>query len=196
MIWLNLVLLVFSSDSSTLVHMSCEFCGTGNFWLLQHLVKNAHLTCGTWWSIGWVDSFQPESRGFDSHSSHHVGTLGKSLAHSCLWRFGVKLRHSIRAMSGALLSKSDLKRRYRNGLNEWMDKWILCQTLAARTKKPCHCVQIRFTVMWMMHCISHYYMWDSIAWSGWTFKIWTDLLTTLLATPSVVSGIMEAANEY
>ena len=68
---------------------------------------------GTWWRIGWVDSF----RGFDSLFSHHVGTLGKSLTHSCLWRFGVKLRHSIRAVSGALLSRS--------GLEEvWLNEWI------------------------------------------------------------------------
>ena len=63
----------------------------------------------TWWRIGWVDSFQPEGRGFDSRSSRLVGTLGKSLTHSCLWRFGVKLRHSIRAVSGALLSSSGLE---------------------------------------------------------------------------------------
>ena len=56
-----------------------------------------------------VDSFQPEGRGFDSRSSRHVGTLGKSLIHSCLWRFGVKLRHSIRAVSGALLNRSGLE---------------------------------------------------------------------------------------
>ena len=46
---------------------------------------------------------------FDSRSSHHVGILGKSLTHSCLWRFGVKLRHSILAVSGALLSRSGLE---------------------------------------------------------------------------------------
>src|SRR6218665_1545787 len=59
--------------------------------------------------------FQPEGSGFDSRSSRHVGTLGKSLTHSCLWRFGVKLRHSIRAVSGALLSRS--------GLEEALYKW-------------------------------------------------------------------------
>ena len=67
------------------------------------------LNRGTWWRIGWVDCFQPEGRGFDSHSSRYVGTLGKSLTHSCLWRFGVKLRHSIRAVSEALLSRSGLE---------------------------------------------------------------------------------------
>src|SRR6218665_2846988 len=32
---------------------------------------------------------RPKGHGFDSHSSRPVGTLGKSLTHSCLWRFGV-----------------------------------------------------------------------------------------------------------
>ena len=51
-----------------------------------------------------------EGLGFESHSSCHVGTLGKSLTRSCL--------HSIRAVSEALPSISGVKRRYRNGLNE------------------------------------------------------------------------------
>ena len=42
-------------------------------------------------------------------AGRHVGTLGKSFTHSCLWRFGVKLRHSIRAVSGAPLSNSGLE---------------------------------------------------------------------------------------
>ena len=56
-----------------------------------------------------VEAFRPEGRDFESHSSRHVGTFGKSLTHSCLWRFGVKFRHSIRAVSGALLSSSRLE---------------------------------------------------------------------------------------
>src|SRR6218665_1200074 len=69
-----------------------------------------------------VDSFQPEGRGFNSRSSRHIGTLGKSLTRGCLWRFGMKLRHSIRAVSGAtLISILELRRRYRNSLNELMN---------------------------------------------------------------------------
>src|SRR6218665_708375 len=34
----------------------------------------------------------PKDHGFDSRSSRHDGTLGKSLTHDGLWRFGVKLR--------------------------------------------------------------------------------------------------------
>jgi len=40
--------------------------------------------CGTWWRFGWDDDFQLEGREFDSRSSHHVGTLGKSFTYSCL----------------------------------------------------------------------------------------------------------------
>src|SRR6218665_1715612 len=36
---------------------------------------------------------------FESFSIRHVGILGKSLTRNCLWRFGLKLRHSIRAVS-------------------------------------------------------------------------------------------------
>jgi len=38
----------------------------------------------TWWRLGWDDDFQPEGREFDSRSSRHVGTLGKSFTYSCL----------------------------------------------------------------------------------------------------------------
>ena len=61
------------------------------------------MTRGTWWRLGWDDDFQPECRGFDSHSSRHVGTLGKSFTCSCMpVHFGVKLRYSIRAVVGSV----------------------------------------------------------------------------------------------
>jgi len=69
--------------------------------------------------ISRVNAFRPKGYGFDSRSSRHVRALGKSFTHSCLWRSGVKFRHSIRAVSGAPLSGGGLKRLYRNGLNEW-----------------------------------------------------------------------------
>ena len=63
---------------------------------------------------GWVPicrfvAFCPKGRGLESHSSRHVGTLGKSFTRNCLRRFGVKLRHSIWAVSGAPLSSSGLE---------------------------------------------------------------------------------------
>ena len=71
----------------------------------EHLQHNPELC--TWWRIGRVKTFRPECRGFES--SRHVRTLGKSFTRSSLWRFGIKLRHSIRAVSGALLSSSGLE---------------------------------------------------------------------------------------
>ena len=58
------------------------------------------------WSIVRVEALRPEGRGFKPRSCRHVGTLGKFLTRSCLWRFCVKLRHGIRAVSGALMSSS------------------------------------------------------------------------------------------
>jgi len=79
--------------------------------------------CETWWRIGWVNSFQPEppeGRGFDSRSSRHVGTLGKSLTRSCLWRFGVYQCICVSVLCrGRFWVVVDLKRRCRNSLNEF-----------------------------------------------------------------------------
>src|SRR6218665_499034 len=61
------------------------------------------------WRIGRVDAFHPRGHGFDSRSSRHVRTLDKSFTHSYLWRFGVKFRHSIRAVSGGPLSSRGLE---------------------------------------------------------------------------------------
>jgi len=38
---------------------------------------------------GRDDAFRLESRGFESLSSRHVGTLAKSSTYSWMWRFGV-----------------------------------------------------------------------------------------------------------
>jgi len=40
--------------------------------------------CGTWWRLGWDNDFQRVGREFESRSSRHVWTLGKSFACSCL----------------------------------------------------------------------------------------------------------------
>ena len=85
-------------------------------WTIRMQVK-----VGRVWRIGRVGAFRPKGHGFDSCSSRYVGTLGKSFTHSCLWHFGVKFRHRIRVVSGALLSSSGLvKRCYKNSLNERM----------------------------------------------------------------------------
>ena len=75
---------------------------------VMYLIEFVRLV-GHGWHIGGVDTFRPKGHGFDSCSSRHVGTLGKSFTHSCLWRFGVKFQHSIRAVSGAPLISSGLE---------------------------------------------------------------------------------------
>src|SRR6218665_2241074 len=79
----------------------------------HHLVRTEsllrHYINAAWGLIGRVDAYRPKGRGFDSRSRRHAGTLGKSFARSYLWRFHVKLRHSIHAMSGAPLSSSGLE---------------------------------------------------------------------------------------
>ena len=55
-----------------------------------------------------VDS-SPFVRRFVGSNPLHIWTLAKSFTPSCLWRFSVKLRHSIRAVSGVPLSSSGLE---------------------------------------------------------------------------------------
>ena len=50
---------------------------------------------GRGWRFGRVDAFRSKGHGFDSIAA--------------TWRFGVKFRHSIRAVSGAPLSSSGLE---------------------------------------------------------------------------------------
>ena len=65
--------------------------------------------CGAWQPIGRFDALRPKGCGFESRSSCHVKTFGKFFTRSCLWRLGVKLWHSILAVSGAPLSSSGLE---------------------------------------------------------------------------------------
>src|SRR6218665_1182023 len=65
--------------------------------------------CGAWWLIGRFEVFRLKGRWFESPSGRHVGILGKSFTQS-LWHFGTKLPHSIRAVSGAPLSRSGLEK--------------------------------------------------------------------------------------
>ena len=67
------------------------------------------------WVVHW------QGHGFDSRSSRHVGTLGKSFTHSCLWRL-VWNSGTVSVLGRERLWVAmDLKRRYRNSLNEWMN---------------------------------------------------------------------------
>ena len=66
--------------------------------------EEVYKVCGAWWLIWYIRRLSSE--GSESRSSRHVGTLGMSFTRSCRSRFGVKLRYSIRAVSGAPLSSS------------------------------------------------------------------------------------------
>src|SRR6218665_1998027 len=43
-----------------------------------HGDSGEQVSCGTWWLTDRFDAFRPKGRGFESRSSRHVGTLGKS----------------------------------------------------------------------------------------------------------------------
>ena len=73
------------------------------------LLSSQQFCCRAWWLIGRFVAFRPKGCGFESRSIRHAGTFGKSFTHSFLWRFGVKLRHSICAVSGEPLSNSGLE---------------------------------------------------------------------------------------
>ena len=67
-----------------------------------------------------------KGRRFESCSSRH-----KSFTRSCLWRFAVKLRHSLHTVSGAPLSSSGLEDALLKGYewmnertNEWVNEWM------------------------------------------------------------------------
>ena len=75
----------------------------------ENLYDTEYLYSEAWWPIGIFGAYRPKGCGFESCSTHHIGTLGKSLTHSCQCCFGVKLRHSIRAVSRAPLSSSGLE---------------------------------------------------------------------------------------
>ena len=73
---------------------------------------------GAWGLIGSVDAYRPKGRGFDSHSNHHVGTLGKAFARSYLWRFGGVNSDTVSVLCWEhLWVVMDLKRCYRNSLD-------------------------------------------------------------------------------
>src|SRR6218665_908790 len=45
--------------------------------------------CREWWLCGKFGALSPEGRRFESHSSHHVGNVGKFFPHNCPQGFGM-----------------------------------------------------------------------------------------------------------
>src|SRR6218665_3750047 len=62
-------------------------------WLFKQSPRcNSTSTLWAWWLIGInLTPFVRRVAGSNPALVRHVGTLGKSFTHSCLWRFGVKL---------------------------------------------------------------------------------------------------------
>ena len=77
---------------------------------------------GAWWRFGRVDAFHPKGHGFDSRSSRHVGTLGKSFTRSCLGASASNSGTVTVLCRERLWVVVDLKRRYENSLNGWMNE--------------------------------------------------------------------------
>ena len=96
-----------TQDSWRLVGYCFHDCCPSCCCWLNHCCHLTHLGHG--WRIGWVDAFRPQGHGFDSRSGCHVGTLWQVLYLQLPVRFSVKLRHSVRAVSGAPLSSSGLE---------------------------------------------------------------------------------------
>src|SRR6218665_253388 len=53
---------------------------------------------GEWWLSGKFSALHPQGRRFEPHSSHHIGTLGKSFSHSCLYNVMRRPAGSIRLL--------------------------------------------------------------------------------------------------
>src|SRR6218665_148850 len=96
--------LIMNSSLSSLYHHHHRRCRRRHHRNKKNRIHSKVITIsGAWWLI------DQKGGGFESRSSRHVLTFGKSFTRNCLWRFGVKLRHSIRAVSGALQSSSGLE---------------------------------------------------------------------------------------
>src|SRR6218665_1925622 len=56
---------------------------------LSNSVSQSLTHAGARWLSGKFGALRPESRRFESHSSRHLRTLGKSFTRKCLESFGV-----------------------------------------------------------------------------------------------------------
>ena len=101
----------YKLTSTAMLWLQTTKAGSGTMNLGGSLTRQASTTgsiCHPHVGHGGSSAFRPKGHRFESRSSCHSGTLGKSFTRSCLWRFGVKLRHKIRAVSGVPLSSRGL----------------------------------------------------------------------------------------
>ena len=98
-----------SSSFTFYVFVHVELCICYVMFMLYYVYILLYYV-GHVWHISRVDAFRPKGHGFDSRSSRHVGTLGKSFTHSCLWRFCVNsFQHSFLPVLRVPLSRSGLE---------------------------------------------------------------------------------------
>ena len=87
-----------------------------------------------WWLSGNSGALHPESRRFEFHSSRHAWTLGKSFTRNGLLLFGVLTPTQYQCCSRERLwVVVDLKRRYRNIRNKWMNEPMTLSNWEQRT---------------------------------------------------------------
>ena len=89
----------------------CWWCGQ-----LWDVAVYCTMKCGAWWLICKFGALRPEGRSFESHSSRHVGTLGKSFTCCSLLRFSVSTPTQYQCCSWE---------RYRNIWNEFQFHHLL-----------------------------------------------------------------------
>ena len=101
----------YENTNSGLAAFSFSFMSDGIVWRYA-VSSNLKLICSICICVGRGGSLVAAPfvrRVACSHSCRHIVTLGKSFTCSCLWRFGTKPRHSIRAMLRVPLSTSGLE---------------------------------------------------------------------------------------
>src|SRR6218665_1360060 len=79
----------------------------------EYETENSRNTKKQFWGVVAHWQIRRLSSGFEFRSCRQVETLGKSFTRSCLWGLDVKLRHRIRAVSGAPLNNSGLEEALR-----------------------------------------------------------------------------------
>ena len=92
--------------------------------------------------IDKVDAFRPEGRGFESRSSRHEGTLGKSFTYSCLYSASV-CKTPIQCQlqwSGTLLKCIGCEKRYTNGTIQYNNNYVAQKLSKKRVEDAKHVI--------------------------------------------------------
>src|SRR6218665_2467834 len=111
----------------------------------SHLTAQRHQACEL---IGRFATFHLKGQGFESLSSRHVGTLGKSftLSRLALWPspcFGVKFQHRIHAFP-SLSRRGAIEIAYMNESVDALDNYVMvinaCVELSMKSSSERNCL--------------------------------------------------------